>query len=400
MYDNTIESSGGEILGGAVFLNQGSRFIIGGTARIHASDSGTMGLGQNDICLHDSSTLEISGPLAADMVAIITPQSYDRIKPLLQLTDSLTATTLAAECGKFAVTPNSGTLWAIDDHGLLTQTINDESSLQSAVNSVNVSGISATITLTSDINLTRGFSGKDADHKVTIDGDNDYHIVISNDSTDIVFKNANFQNGYTSGCGGMLKLVGKDLSDDDEMESAENLPSLTIENCSFTNCETSGNWGADGGSIYVKGYGEMALKNTTFQGSGNYQIAMSGGFIAAFLHKTQGLEMTIEGCSFTGGTAGYGGAINIHAPNDASITIDSCIFTNNIANPDGTAGAIDNFSSATLNISNTTFTNNEGDHVENGTKTDNVFLREGSQAILTDCTINGEVVNGTKIGAF
>ena len=398
---------------GGVHVHAGTTTLIGGVIKNNTAttgqgiyfESGTLKMGgsivveaSNDVYLKGGNVIGICEAFdTATCVATITPSSYSTSNQVLYEAGDIT---LSDWCGRFAVTPDNGTRWAIRGAGYLTQDIMDESSLQSAINSINASGISTTIELSCSINLTRGFSGKDASHKITIDGGDGYHLEIQNDKTDIIFKNVNFQNGYASNCGGMLKLVGKDLSDDGPMEPADNLPSLTIENCSFTNCETSGTWGDDGGSIYVKGYGKMALKNTTFQGSGNYQIAMSGGFIAAFLHKTQGLELTIEGCSFNGGTAGYGGAINLHAPTDALITFDNCVFKNNRVNPGGTAGAIDYYTSATLNISNTTFTNNEGAQDVNGTIADNALLRDGSQAILTNCTIDGEVVNGTKTEVF
>ena len=398
---------------GGVHVHAGTTTLIGGVIKNNTAttgqgiyfESGTLKMGgsivveaSNDVYLKGGNVIGICEAFdTATCVATITPSSYSTSNQVLYEAGDIT---LSDWCGRFAVTPDNGTRWAIRGAGYLTQDIMDESSLQSAINSINASGISTTIELSCSINLTRGFSGKDTSHKITIDGGDGYHLEIQNDKTDIIFKNVNFQNGYASNCGGMLKLVGKDLSDDGPMEPADNLPSLTIENCSFTNCETSGTWGDDGGSIYVKGYGKMALKNTTFQGSGNYQIAMSGGFIAAFLHKTQGLELTIEGCSFNGGTAGYGGAINLHAPTDALITFDNCVFKNNRVNPGGTAGAIDYYTSATLNISNTTFTNNEGAQDVNGTIADNALLRDGSQAILTNCTIDGEVVNETKTEVF
>ena len=407
--DAVFKMQGGTISGNSLSLttqNYGLGISMAINAQLYMGGSAYINP-NNDVLVDEDNRIEevnritVTSQLTAEApVATITPVSYSRTTPMLQIPDNAD-NSLKAEFGKFAVTPqNESTLWAISDEGYLTQTIEDGSSLQSTINSVNASGISATITLADDIYLTRGFSGKDADHKITIDGVGNYHIAIQSETNDIVIKNVNFQNGYSSQCGGMLKLVGKDLSDDDEMEPAENLPSLTIENCSFTDCGTSGAWTVDGGSIYVKGYRNMALKNTTFQGSGNYQIAMSGGFIAAFLHKTQGLDVTIEGCSFNGGTAGYGGAINLHAPTDASITIDNCVFENNEVNPGGSAGAIDCYTSATLNISNTTFTNNVGYQMVNGTRADNVLLGENTQAILTNCTINGVVVNETKTGAF
>ncbi|MBR5959343.1 MAG: SUMF1/EgtB/PvdO family nonheme iron enzyme [Salinivirgaceae bacterium] len=389
---NTVEERGGAIS----YNSAGAYFQIGDSAYIPCS-----GLKQNDVWLPQSGTIKVTSELKHTApVATITPASYTTT-PVLSVANGVS---LEDNAGRFAVTPNGNTLWAISDEGYLTQTINSASSLHSAINSVNASGISTTISLSENITLTRGFSGKDANHKINISGNEYYRISIQSETNDIVIKNVNFEEGYAlSDCGGMLKLIGKDLQEDDEMEPAENLPSLTIENCTFRNCDASGSWGNDGGALYVRGYGKMSVKNSTFEiTNGSSQETTSGGFIAAFLHKTQGLELTIEGCSFSGGMASFGGAMNLHAPDDVIVTIDNCTFTGNKAKSGGTAGAIDFFSSGKLNISNCSFTNNQGQWVDvdgDSYLANNVFLR-GGQGILTNCTVDGVVVNETKNGAF
>ena len=142
-YGSTVAMTSGTISGniaqsgGAIFTGSASTFQMGGTASIPAGatvgGNFVTGSGKNDVWLnYDSESspsqqkLEILNSLTATAtVATITPATYD---PNVQLLDG-DAGTIAANCGKFAVTPQTKgddgnelsvpIEWTIDDHGYL-----------------------------------------------------------------------------------------------------------------------------------------------------------------------------------------------------------------------------------------------------------------------------------------
>ncbi|MBP5667682.1 MAG: hypothetical protein J6X32_05990, partial [Salinivirgaceae bacterium] len=107
--------------GGAIGMNTSNcTFKISGNVYIPCT-----GIRKNDIYLDNGEFITIAGKLtppaeANGIVATITPQTYDAENPVLQLaTDK---TTLANECGKFAVMPDEKN-YAVDYEGKLREVV-------------------------------------------------------------------------------------------------------------------------------------------------------------------------------------------------------------------------------------------------------------------------------------
>ena len=107
--------------GGAISYNtENAYFQIGDSAYIPCS-----GLKQNDVWLPQSSTIKVTSELKCTApVATITPESYSRTTPVLQIPDNAD-NSLKAEFGKFGVVPvvSGATLtsWYVSDQGYLQQ---------------------------------------------------------------------------------------------------------------------------------------------------------------------------------------------------------------------------------------------------------------------------------------
>ena len=108
----------------------------------------------------------------------------------------------------------------------------------------------------------------------------------------------------------------------------------------------SSNFANEGGAIRNTGNGTMTVSDCTF--SDNYTINSDGGAITNDI----GATMTISNSTFSDNSAIYSGGGIV---NEGRLTISASTFSQNHAN---TGGAIDNFGTGTLAISNSTLSGN------------------------------------------
>ena len=103
--------TGGSISGnttGGVNIYTDATFTMGGSAIVDPD---------NDVSLVQNTSITVSGELTGDApVATITPKEYTEGTQVLTAGDGVT---LADKIGKFAVTPNNGTEWTINESGAL-----------------------------------------------------------------------------------------------------------------------------------------------------------------------------------------------------------------------------------------------------------------------------------------
>ena len=126
---NTVESSGGgvSVSGGEFKLSGGS--ITGNSAKndgdgVYMSTNGAFNMSgsavvdsNNDVYLSSSKVITVAGTLSGTTpVATITPASYAASTQVVYAADGVN---LAAEVGKFVVTPNGSEEWTIGDDGTL-----------------------------------------------------------------------------------------------------------------------------------------------------------------------------------------------------------------------------------------------------------------------------------------
>ena len=134
MKGGSIINNSSSISGGGINIGTGASFeMTGGTIKSNTATSGngvylvggnfTMGGSaivdpDNDVSLGQNTSITVSGELTGDAVATITPPSYTNDTVVLTAGDGVT---LADKIGKFAVTPNNGTEWTINESGALQQ---------------------------------------------------------------------------------------------------------------------------------------------------------------------------------------------------------------------------------------------------------------------------------------
>ena len=91
-------------------------FKMSGSASIDDVYLGYNQVGGNQL----QTRITITGQLAAGTRAVITPGNYSEGAQVLELGAGVTSTSLDAECGKFAVTPNGGAVdWIVNTNGYL-----------------------------------------------------------------------------------------------------------------------------------------------------------------------------------------------------------------------------------------------------------------------------------------
>ena len=120
--------------------------------------------------------------------------------------------------------------------------------------------------------------------------------------------------------------------------AVNNSGTATLSGCTF-----NGNHPSDGGAVYNKG--KLTLKNCTFTDNAANE---NGGAI----YNDKESTMEVNGCTFTGNTAGSAGAIY----NVGTATLTGCTFTGNTAS--FACGAITNDEGSTMTLKDCTFTNN------------------------------------------
>ncbi len=393
--DSIISGNSANGFGFGVYFNSTGSFCIEGSAYLAHND---------DIYLGSGKIITITGALnppaeANGKVATITPGSYNSTNPVLEVsTDPDPTTTLADECGKFAVTPNNSVNYRLGSDGKLHKivSVSNPTELQNAIQAASTSGDA--ITISDNIAITQGFSGTES-QKLSIDGNNVNRLKMESSTSDIEFQCIDFTNGKINTNeqeGGMLSLNGNGSN------------SLTIKNCSFRNCST---YDRDkdnnrGGALYIAGFKNVTIEDCEFSANngdaGSYRdyLATSGGFI--YLSTPEGATVYINRCSFTGGYASHGGAIAIHLDDiqgtvttPSEMNIDSCTFTKNHADWNG--GAIDFSKGSKITIKNSTFTDNAVDNFNGEIGSGNVYIHDNRTVTLTgSCTIDETEIIGAQ----
>jgi hypothetical protein len=160
-------------LGGGVYSYNGT-FTMSGGSRIDPN---------NDVYLQSGTTIEIAGTLTATTpVATITPQTYNTA--VIVLSES-TAGLIAANYGKFAVTPEPGSSWGIDSTGKLRPYSLDD--LTAAIDAIPAGG-SGTITLPDATILLTG--------RLTINNNKTVTILPPASGTAILKRDSSYSGSY------------------------------------------------------------------------------------------------------------------------------------------------------------------------------------------------------------
>lgn len=115
--------------------------------------------------------------------------------------------------------------------------------------------------------------------------------------------------------------------------------SLTLENLTIKDGACAS---CSGGGVYSSG-GNLTITNSTFTSNQQGIYVFEG-------------TLTITGSTFTYNSATYGGAVNVSGPNSV-LTISNSVFTSNDS-PNGSGSAI--YNGGTMTVTNSSFTNNTG----------------------------------------
>ena len=173
----------------------------------------------------------------------------------------------------------------------------------------------------------------------------------------------------------------------------------------FSNCIFSNNKGANGGAVGTIGssseFINCKFENNKATGTGGTGTSPNGlGGIGGAVYNDgvnqNGVNNYIKmcGCTFINNTAGHeAGALSVifYAGEGSAMTMDKCSFEGNSCTPD--KGGAFYFMNGSINISNTTFANNNCPSVGGGLWASNY------NATIFNCTFNrNNAVNGTNGG--
>ena len=150
----------------------------------------------------------------------------------------------------------------------------------------------------------------------------------------------------------------------------------TIDNCVLTANRATN----DGGALSVISSAGPILENVTFDAN---ESGLRGGAICTAHGRT-----VLNGCSFTGNSAPYGGALMLDY--DMYVYIDACDFSGNSALE---GGAIFDYGSSP-SITGSTFTGNRGDGPTNYRYGGAVYIANSDYAVITDCIFEGNEIHG------
>ncbi|MBI3151019.1 MAG: HYR domain-containing protein [Chloroflexi bacterium] len=228
----------------------------------------------------------------------------------------------------FAASPIEVTNANDSGAGSLRQAINDVDAGGTITFNSSLSG--STITISSVFNISKNMTidGAALASQVTLNGGGTQRVFYVNAGSTLTLKNVTVANGYADYGGGIF-LNGSG--------------SLVVENGLFTGNTANGGYGGAIASYFVSG-NTVTINNSTFSGNN----ASIGG--AAFADN--GGTVTITGSTFTGNNSGsLGGAIF----NAGSLTLLSSTLSGNSS---GNGSAINNDSTGTLTVKNSTLSNN------------------------------------------
>ncbi|HLM60034.1 MAG TPA: choice-of-anchor Q domain-containing protein, partial [Pyrinomonadaceae bacterium] len=255
-------------------------------------------------------------------------------------------------------------------------------SLRQAVLDSNAAAGSDTIVFDSSFNTTRTIT---LTSTITIDpatGDSltitapgaNLLTVSGNNAVQIFFVNT----GDTAAISGMTLTAA---SNNNGGAGVDNRGNLTVTNVAFTS-----NFGNNGGGA-ISNSGTTSVTNSSFnQNSSNG----SGGAIS------NNGNLTVTNSTFTSNTGAFGGAI-FHGTN-GTVMISGCAFTNNISNGGGATGngggAIINIGSGTITVSDSTFTGNSVQTTGVGPSGGAIRNRFGTMNITNSTFSNNTAANG------
>jgi hypothetical protein len=158
----------------------------------------------------------------------------------------------------------------------------------------------------------------------------------------------------------------------------------------------------DGQTITLTGGQLLINKSLTIQGPGAAQLAVSGGGVSRVFQVAQGTNpVTVSGLTICNGapagTGSYGGAID----NFGTLTVSGCTFTGNSAYY---GGAIENETGGTLTVNGCTLAwslaGNWGGYTSNAIYGGAIENETGSALTVTGCTISGNGAEQAGGGIF
>ena len=287
----SVEIDSCKIDGNESLVNGGAVYVGAGTFTMKGSTQVTVADDKNDIYLEDGKMISLVGNLNKNSVARITPAAYGTDKTVL------TGDT-AANCTKFAVTPNGTQEWEIDTAGKLAKkrttitiysntarpwtTLRNE--VEKETGGADIIIINGDITATnsdkSEITVKRPVTIK-ATETHTLNASQIHRIFSVESGGNLTLKNLTLKNGNSTGSGGIIyvnnatvylngcTLSGGSAYNGGGIALSSAGGTCTLENTTITGC--TANTAAHGGAVAVLGPSEgpnpkckFIMKNGTY----------------------------------------------------------------------------------------------------------------------------------------
>lgn len=290
-----------------------------------------------------------------------------------------------------------------------------------------------TITLSATISISANTTLDATGHTVTLSGNNALRILSLNSGITLTLQNVNFSNGnQSSGVGGAilnnggtLNINGGTFSTNRASAYSDTLGTggaifnnatsiLNITNTTFSSNTGAGGGGAisnsglavinnasfflnvsgDGAALYNDLTGTLTLNNSTFISNGTNNYMAGWGRAGGILNI--GGKLTLTSCTFSDNNAGFGGAIYNESSNQnsATLNISNSTFTHNISTSNSSGGGAIQAGNGIVNINNSSFTNN-GSYGGGG-----AILHSYGNMSITNSTFANNISNGGSGGAI
>ena len=380
-------------VGGAVYVNEGTFSISGGT-RITPSSGGEEQIsGKNDVYLKSGKVITVTGNLTAqNPIARITPENYPAGSATVTVLEGAAVTT---EYTKFTVTDQAGTpskKWQINASGELEAvggqspavTVSDWQTLRQKVTSAHDGDV---IEVTGDItyNWDSTESTIKVNKNITVKSTESHKYILNAHGTGVDGGAANYkvkgifevENGKTLTLEHLI-LTGTETS---AVSVAQN-SSLTMKDVTITDCKTEGK----AAGVYVnKGKDLTLLENCKIEKCKGKGDGSSGGIN---IQEPTGMvsikDTEIENCE----AEANGGGINLNNVNNVQCKLENV----KVDNCSALRGGGLHVKAGTLTISGGSFTSNLASGViANGGG--GAIYSEGAEITITGCTIGDDDAN-------
>ena len=381
-------------VGGAVYVNEGTFSISGGTRIAPSSDGEEQISGKNDVYLKSGKVITVTGNLTAqNPIARITPENYPAGSATVTVLEGAAVTT---DYTKFTVTDQAGTpskKWKINASGNLeavggqSQVVTTWEALRTAVQGASdgavieiandlMYDISDAADKESIIKVTKDITIKStASHTYTLDaGGRGADNTASNAKSTGIFE---VENGKT------LTLESVTLTKTERYAVyVDHNSSLTMKDVTITDCKTQY---SVAGVYFNKGKDLTLLENCKIEKCKGKGDGSSGGIDIQAPTGTVSIKDTeIENCE----AEANGGGINLYNGNNVQCKLENV----RVKNCSALRGGGLHVKAGTLTISGGSFTSNLASGViANGGG--GAIYSEGAEITITGCTIGDDDAN-------